>query len=59
MHLTVAARDNITLRCEGECMAFLSVTADLLNAKMEEKRDLMANCLSDLLIFGRCEMELE
>lgn len=53
VHLTVCARDNITLRLEQpDCMNALSDYADRMNDRMEACRDVMALAISDLAVFG-------
>lgn len=52
IELTVAARDNITLRCDGLCMDYLAPTADLMNEFQEKNREVMATLVTNMGTFG-------
>lgn len=53
---TIAARDNVTLTAEGDCMNYLEVVADLANAQLEERRDEFAKVYEDMCIYGTAGM---
>lgn len=52
IELTVAARDSITLRCDGLCMDYLAPTADLMNSFYERNREPLAAAANEMAAFG-------
>lgn len=59
MNYTVAARDHLTVRAEGDCMSYLEVVADAQNEWFVKHRGELVKFYADLAMFGQAEMRIE
>ena len=50
---TVAARDNVTIRADGDCMDVVQEVADRMNSELEMRQDQIVHSLCEQMLFGR------